>query len=491
VQQRHDGRRLPLSAALAAMTASDLPDSLRRHAPGPWFVSTRADGLCMRLATLLDVMLLARWFDGRFGFFWDVASVPAADQQTFEVPERVFSRDFLDRHRLPETAHDPAAPDLSTRAPTPEAFSQILDRARLGGPLYFHQPRQLPAYMPFLADRFRPADYAETFAAIGFTAAGRHAIDLARRWPLAPGAVAIHLRGGDILHGTHAHMATYLHKAPSILEVEALLVALQAEGRPTWLVGQEPDVQACLSRLHPGVHAVGVTCPGPELDPVARVLFDATLMSRMARIHGGPSGVTLLSRRLGGGLPFVDLARKPPGPGIETLLADPLSDPRYAGVSPAAKAHAYVKPVAVADPAGWSARELDLIGLARRHRPDSKFLALLEVAVLSRLGRADAAESRCRALLTSPLAADLDPELAFAFLLGADHYFPVQSTAPLTAATTPCCALFGRLNELVVQPGEAARTAARQALQAAEAALAPDPIDPVFRRMIERCMAGL
>lgn len=472
------------------MISPDLPASPRQCPLGPHFVSTRADGLCMRLATVLDVMLLARWFNGSFGFFWDATTTPAADQQAIDAPERVFTRDFLDRHRLPESVHDPAAPDLSTRAPTPEAFSQILDRARQGGALYFHQPRQLPAFMPFLADRFRPADYAETFAAIGFTAAVRHAIDLARRWPLAPGAVAIHLRGGDILHGTHAHMATYLHKAPSVPEVEALLEALQAEGRQTWLVGQEPDVQACLCRLHPGVHAVGVTHPAPDLDPVARVLFDATLMSRMARIHGGPSGVSLLSRRLGGGLPFVDLARKPPGLGIEPLLADPLSDPRYAGVSPASKAHAYVKPVAVAVPSGWSMHELGLIELARRHRPDSKFLTLMEVAVLARLGQAEAAESLCRRLLTQPLAPGLDPDMAFAFLLGADHYFPVQATAPLTAVTTPCCALFGRLNEMVVRPSAATRTAARQALQAAEAALAPDPIDLVCRRMIERCMAG-
>ena len=36
-------------------------------------------------------------------------------------------------------------------------------------------------------------------------------------------AVVIHLRGGDILHGTHAHHATYLHKAPSVLEIDALI----------------------------------------------------------------------------------------------------------------------------------------------------------------------------------------------------------------------------------------------------------------------------
>lgn len=470
------------------MIASGPPLSPQLREDGPHFVSTRADGLCMRLSTILDAMLLARWFDGSFSFFWDATATPASDQQTTDAPDRLFTRAFLDRHCLPAAVHDPAALDLSTRAPTLEALRQRLDQAREAGTIYVDQPRNFLNFMPYLADRFRPDDYANAFAALGFTPAVRRAIDLAQQVPLDPGSVAIHLRGGDILHGTHAHVATYLHKAPSIPEVEALFVALEAEGRPTWLVGQEPDVQACLTRLYPGVCAVDVTHPAPDLDDVSRVMFDVTLMSRMDRIYGGNSGVTLLSRRLGGGLPFADLAKSPPTLAIETLLGDPLAHARYAGISAASKAHGYVKPVAATDPADWTVRDLCLVRLARQHRPDSKFLALVEVAVLARLGQAEAAESQCRTLLTQPLAQGLDPEMAFAFLLGSHHYFPVQITAPLIGATTPSCALFGSLNHWVTQLDEPGRMEASQALQTAEIALAPGGIDPTFRKMILRCI---
>ena len=104
------------------------------------------------------------------------------------------------------------------------------------------------------------------------------------------------------------------------------------------------------------------------------MIFDAVLMSRMQAIWGGNSGVTLLSRRLGG-LPFHDLARMPPVSDPATWRGDPLAAPAFAEVSSAMKAHAYVKVITAADPAAWTDLHCDLITLARHWRPDSKFLA--------------------------------------------------------------------------------------------------------------------
>jgi hypothetical protein len=260
-----------------------------------------------------------------------------------------------------------------------------------------------------------------------------------------------------------------------VLEIDALIASLAAQGHPVWLIGQEPDVQACMARRHPAV----TLAPGTDLGEVAQVIFDAVLMSRMAAVWGGNSGVTLLSRRLGG-LPFHDLARMPPLCDPESWRGDPLAAPDFADVSPAMKAHAYVKPVTFADPATWTDLHLDLITLARRWRPDSKFLGLVQVCVLTHLDLLDAAEAEARRLLSTPLSPGLPPEMGYAFLTEGKHHFPLDQTAPLAAASLkgqPALQLLAALRLVLT---------GRDKTELALARLGPGALAPDFRAMIDR-----
>ena len=38
-----------------------------------------------------------------------------------------------------------------------------------------------------------------------------------------------------------------------MLEIDALIARLRGQGHRVWLIGQEPDVQACMARRHPAV----------------------------------------------------------------------------------------------------------------------------------------------------------------------------------------------------------------------------------------------
>ena len=438
----------------------------------------------MRLNTILDTMLLAKVTSGTFGFLWSEDQSHALDQQTTSALTQVFTQGFIAQHRITNPGDLATAPVL-TPVRSEAALAKVIEAAGPARLVGLDQPRDLSRFAPYLADRLDNDAYPVAFAALGFAPDIRRAIALAQGVQLGPNPVAIHLRGGDILHGTHAHHATYLHKAPSVLEIEALITGLTGAGRTVWLVGQEPDVITCMARLHPGV-----TTPAtrPALGDVAQVIFDTVLMSRMQEIHGGNSGVTLLSRRLGGRA-FFDLAKLPPVTPSVSWREDPLAAPAYAEVSVNMKAHSYVKVITASDPAAWTDLHLDLIGLARRWRPDSKFLGLAQVCVLAQLGQMRAAEAEARNLLASPLPAPILPEMGYAFLLEQGHFFPIRLTAPLAACDPgrhPALQVFAALRQILADPS--ARGTGIVAIGAALSALGSDAVDPKFRAMIDRCL---
>ena len=450
------------------------------------FVSTREDGLCMRLNTILDAALLARACDADFAFFWDEAETPAIDLQATSSAEAVFTPAFLARHRLPQTAHRPDAPNID---PIPKDAADLAERLAAGrraGVIHLDRPtglaplRHAPGHLP-------PHEtYAALFDALGLAAPVRAAVSLARAVPVAPGSAAIHIRGGDILHGTQSHMATYLHKAPSLPEIAALLARLTARGSPVWLIGQEPDMQAALARVFPGLRVFGVTDPHPVLDDAAQVIFDAVLMARMDSIHGGNSGVTGLSRRLGRPH-FTDIATLSDLVTTADLLADPMAEAAYAGVSGNARAHPYVKAVTAVPPAAWGPDHLALLRLAQRHRPGSRFLGLMEICLTAATGDPALAEAQARDWLARPFGPAEAPAFDLAFLRGGAHYFPLAQTAPLSdhaGAGTPALALIAALSAAIAAPGATTRAALVAALSRAEAALAPRRLDPVMRAAI-------
>lgn len=437
------------------------------------FVSTREDGLCMRLNTILDAILLAKATAGRFGFVWIEDDNHPLDQQTTSSLAEVFTPSFTAAHRLTALPPGPVLPPLRSA----KALADLAALARPSGLVQVDQPRDLSHFAPALAEQFGAGAYPEAFAALGLTAEIRRAIALAHAQPIGPSAAAIHLRGGDILHGTHAHHDVYLHKAPSVLEVEALILKLTGAGQQVWLIGQEPDVQAAMARRHPGV----VLPPSTGLGSVAQVIFDAVLMSRMQVLHGGNSGVTLLSRRLGG-RPFHDLAKLPPVADPVRWRDDPLSAPGFAEVSAAMKAHTYAKVITAADPADWTDLHLRLITLARHWRPQSKFLGLVQICVLVHLGQTQAAEAEACALLSAPLDPGLLPQMGYAFLTEAGYYFPLHLTEPLSRrplAGLPALELLAALRAALTGPQGRAQA------KAALAGLGSGAVDPGFAVMIE------
>jgi hypothetical protein len=444
------------------------------------FVATRDDGLCMRLITILDAALLAHALDGDYAFLWDEADTPAIDQQTTSSASAVFDPAFLARHRIAENAIA-TAPVLDSHAASAQHLRAQIDAARPGGTLRIERPLGLESSTRALSDALGPRAFADLFDALGLSAPVRAAIVAARALPLPDNAVAIHIRGGDVVHGTHSHMATYLHKAPSLPEIAALATRLTTEGRPVWLVGQEPDLQEALAATIPGVRTLGPA----RFDDVAQVIFDATFMARMSAVWGGNSGVTALSRRIGG-IAFTDMARMDPLVSADDIRADPMAAPAYATVSANAKAHASIKPVIACPPADWTATHADLVAMAMRYRPGTRFLPLIDICVSATTATPALAETRARDWLSAPLAPDIDPDLGLAFLQDWPDHFPLAQVAALgqpDPATLPALALVTALAARIGSPGPDTTNALATALAGVDSITR---IDPTLRAAIAR-----
>ena len=95
-------------------------------------ISTRDDGLCMRINTILDAALVARAYGGTYGFHWDEAETPAIDQQTTSSALAVFEAGFLAGHRLSDGLIVDA-PDLYAPPRTAEDLAARLAAGRSAG----------------------------------------------------------------------------------------------------------------------------------------------------------------------------------------------------------------------------------------------------------------------------------------------------------------------------------------------------------------------
>lgn len=454
------------------------------------FLSTRSDGLCMRLNTILDAMILAQLFQADFGFEWSGDDAPSTDGQAIPEVHGVFERTFVDEHLQACVTDGSTLTRLTAPVKSELEFESLLASARRRGLFEVDQPRNLRHMLPFVRDRIAKDAYRCAFDALGFVDSIRRAIGLAREIDLAPDAVTLHVRGGDIVHGAHAHHGTYTAKAPSIFELERQLEASLSEKRQVWLIGQEADLIDNLSRRYPGVRELSGYPAVQSLDGAERVLFDALLMSRMSRIYGGNSGVTLLARRVGG-VAFFNLSELDIDLDGRALLGDPLALAAYDGISSDMKAHSYLKLLHRVEPAGWNSTHLALLRLAKSWRTDCRFLEVLMICMSFHLGWRSEAEVRCRSFLQQILSPQCDLDVDYAFLLGGRQHCPSRELALLSGADRlgqPACWLLYLVGEAITTGTRESIASAVQAIDALRCGAGDEAIGGAMTQVLGRCL---
>lgn len=386
------------------------------------FVATRLDGLCQRLTTLLNAVILADLTGRDFGFVWYAADLPDVDRQANSDLAQLFEQDFIDRHLVDLHALHPGMPHYYNRSHSEAEFDWLMKAAEDHGVFQVDRPGRVEQLFPQFADRIDGDTNARAFDKMGFTATARAAIEEARALWLPEGAVGLHLRGGDIVHGSHSNHGGYLHKAVSIFEVEALAEQTREAGVPLVIVGQEHDLIDLMIARFDHVSGIHQDLAGRGFDPVQGVLFDAVVLSRMARIWAPLSAVSRLSMKLGN-VPLTDLGKMSllPDPGI--FGTGPFEEPEYAGISANYRAYSAIKTVWMQPVNSWGKAHLAAVQYANRVRPGVQFIHLLLGAIRARMGRWDIAEDRVRSVLTLPPPFK-DTDVTAGYLLSRDPPAP-------------------------------------------------------------------
>lgn len=365
------------------------------------FVATRLDGLCQRLTTLLNAVILADLTGRDFGFVWYSAALPDIDRQANSDLGLLFTPEFVERHLVDFLSLRAGMPHYLNRAYDRAEFEALMDAARQHGVFQVDRPGKLEQIFPHLAERIDPGINARAFEGLGFTDGARAAMRLAREIDLPEGAVGLHLRGGDIVHGSHSNHGGYLHKAVSIFEAEAIAQKTRKAGRPLVIVGQEEDAIDALAHHHDHVSGVHRIAAAQDFDPVQGVLFDVVVLSRMSRIWAANSAVSRLAVKIGDvRLSDVEKAALLPGPDI--FRTPPFDDPRYADISDAYKAYSAIKTVWTRPVESWGRPHLVAMQYANRMRPGVQFIHLVLGAIRARTGRMDIAEDRVRDMFRLP-----------------------------------------------------------------------------------------
>ena len=403
-----------------------------RPRPDFRFVATRLDGLCQRLTTLLNAIMLAELTERDFGFVWYDADLPEIDRQANANLGLVFRPDFVDRHLVDYRSLKPGMPHYLNRPYSEAEFDWLMAAAEDHGVFQVDRPGKLERIFPHLADRIDPKANARAFDGLGFTDSARAAIEAGRAVDIPRGAVGLHLRGGDIVHGTHSNHGGYLHKAVSIFEAEAIAERTRDNGKPLVIVGQELDFIDAMTARHDHVSGVHHHAAGQGFDPVQGVLFDVVVLSRMARIWAPNSAVSRLAMKIGNvRLSDIDKARLLPPPAI--LRDGPLDHPAYAAVSAEFKAYSAIKTVWMQPVKNWGAMHLAAVHRADSLRPGVQFIQLLLAAIEARMGRMDVAEERARDVLTLPPVFE-EADVTSGYLLSTDPPAPTDLIATLAPA---------------------------------------------------------
>ncbi len=277
-----------------------------------------------RLSAMLDAIWLAEKHGGRFLFHW-----PDHGQSPWEAAvkpgARIFSPDFMSAHHVgPGMVARLELRSLRALAARDVTLEDALQPGSgIGGFVVAWPPIDQQLRRP--AARDLGGDRRAAFASIGFNDELERARALAQEAAIPPGAVALHLRAGDVVEGFyragdnhHSRVIPY----PVALDI---LKRSAIEGVPVVVFGQDCELCAHARSAHGAILAADLA-EGLRLDDTARVVFEITLMARCSRILAGHSAFAVAAAKIAG-LPVVNPLRDLPPERLATLVMEALAMP--------------------------------------------------------------------------------------------------------------------------------------------------------------------
>lgn len=252
------------------------------------FYSSRTDGLGERLKSLLNAMVLAKFYGMPFKFTWNNLA-HLGEHHSVDNPEKMFSYDFLTNNLVENIPDNRYELDKSINTPLIEPINS--EAIRVSQQSIF---KQLPALKSYIS----PSSFAQAFEKIGFHSKIEEAIHIANQLELPRDTMAIHLRAGDIIYGKHRFGDRYTNKVISYPQADFIISELKKVNIEVILFGQNQKVCRYLANKF-GALYFGDTENNLRFDPTQLAIFDMVLMSRTTQIFSGNSGFAQLSELIG------------------------------------------------------------------------------------------------------------------------------------------------------------------------------------------------
>jgi hypothetical protein len=443
------------------------------------FAATRTDGLGGRLKAIVNAIFLANETGWRFGFTWNRDRIVDNVFHSIDIAPAIFDSTFLEKHYLGEELDDTGFIPLGK---TPFSISDLRARSdddAVSGWICnsFHLTKQMVA-----DESVKVRGNALAFRAIGFTEPIREAIRAAEAVTLPHRIAAIHLRSGDIVHGSYRRRPYFAQKViPSPL-AKAMIRHLQEHGMEVILFGEHRDTLGYLKSETDCRLADEFGAPSPDTGTV-RAMIEMVLLSRCTEIYAGSSMFAVMASEIGSASvrsPHDLFGRA----GLSHALLAELEE-NASAYHPREAAYGYLFAYARLPDGAGGDRQEQLLDQAHRLDPENDVYPLKKAvlrfgegryaegeAILSRLYHADddaSCKSAARAirLLNARNWQGLDwqddfPQFKAAALAGMPH-------------AAACCAVF--LTACGDMPASA---------EMIDRALSAQPQNPLFRRIARR-----
>jgi hypothetical protein len=262
------------------------------------FYAGRSDGFGERLRAILNAMVLADHFGGRFGFHWNPKIGGQTNHHAIAEVTDTFSEKFvadhhIDKARLEAMHIVPLRSAMTFRASHDGTMPSDADAIEVD---QTDVPRQGVAF-PSGLDRW--ALIRRAWNDLTFSDTLEYARSRALAQPLPVRCVAIHLRAGDIVYGVF-RMTDRFHSKVSPYPVAEEFIRRQiAKGVTPVIFGQDVDLCRYLRDRYGALLAHDMA-DAFGFDRNQQAMFDIVLMSRCQEIIAGNSGFAILASWVGG-----------------------------------------------------------------------------------------------------------------------------------------------------------------------------------------------
>lgn len=253
-------------------------------------IAGRTDGLGGRAMAIVNGMWLADRLGAMFGFAW-TASRGANPEREIPNAELVFSRDFLREH------HRQAIPDSSVPVHD-KGITKSWLASQSGGATHPRPLAMLVCQDVVALDgiTMSAGEFRSIWKRIGWSPWLR-TLEVAAQKSIPPGAVALHVRRGDIVYG-EMRRGNYFDKVYPIAWLRRIAEQLAASGHSVVVFGDTATAVELVADGLPLVLAARLLPPG--LTGFEASFFELAAMAACGRIVGANSVFSVLAGKLGG-----------------------------------------------------------------------------------------------------------------------------------------------------------------------------------------------